>query len=497
MEQALRASEVSYRRLFEAARDGILILDATTGRIQDVNAFLIELLGIPRDEMIGKTVAEICPFKDDHLNKAMFERLRSERYVRYEDLPLQSSDGREIAVEFVSNVYQAGEFEVIQCNIRDITQRKAAEAALRESVERYRTLFELAPVAVYYCDASGVIGEFNRRAEELWGCRPAPGDTNERFCGAFKLLRPDGSLMPYEECPMAEVLRGDLPAAQNMEMIIERPDRSRITVMVAIRPLKDHQGSITGAVNCFYNITERKRGEQELRSSREQLRALAARIQEAREEERTHAAREIHDVLAQELTGLKMEVAWLSRRLAEPMADWKRNVLREKVGVVMDLASKASKSVQRIAAELRPAVLDSLGLCAAIEWVAGDFQKRTEIHCRASVPAKDVAMEDARSTALFRILQESLTNVARHAKAAKVKIRLRLVAGDVILTVDDDGRGIRPGELTNARSMGLMGMRERASLLDGKCTIALRDLGGTSVEVRIPATKIMQRIIST
>src|SRR5580698_3023813 len=125
--QALHASELSYRRLFEAARDGILILDADTGRINDVNPFLFELLGFSRSEMIGKTVGELSPFKDMESNKVMLERLQTNGYVRYEDLPLETRDGRKIAVEFVSNVYRAGDKNVIQCNIRDITQRKAAE----------------------------------------------------------------------------------------------------------------------------------------------------------------------------------------------------------------------------------------------------------------------------------------------------------------------------------------------------------------------------------
>jgi len=618
-ERALRASELSYRRLFEAALDGILILDVATGRIEDVNPFLIELLGFSRDEMVGKTVAELSPFKDAQLNKAIFEQLRAERHVRYADMPLQTKAGLEVQVEFVSNVYQAGDREVIQCNIRQITKRKAMEAALRESEKRYRTLFELAPVAVYYCDASGIIEEFNHRAEELWGCKPDARHTNNRFSGSLKMFRLDGSFMPHEECPMAAVLRGEVPSTQNVEYVIERAEGSRIAAMASIRPLRDRAGKITGAINCFYDITERKqaeeslrqskekfrqladniaavfwitsndlkivhyvsvgyqliwgrsteslyadplqwievilpedrervlavfsklmgnekevsveyritrpdgtmrwihdrgfqvrgtagelvrltgiasditerkRTEQELRDSREQLRALAARIQAAREEERTHAAREIHDVLAQELTALKIEASWLSRRLGEPMENWKQDILREKVSVIMDLTNKASKSVQRIASRLRPVVLDSLGLFAATEWVASDFQKRTKIRCRASVPAKDVAMDGERSTALFRILQESLNNIARHAKATNVKIRLRLMAGEVVLSVDDDGRGIRPNEVTNGRSMGLMGMRERASLLDGKCTIAPRTGGGTAVEVRIPIAKI-------
>ena len=233
------------------------------------------------------------------------------------------------------------------------------------------------------------------------------------------------------------------------------------------------------------------RGEQAIRASREQLRALAARIQAAREEERAHAAREIHDVLAQELTCLKMEVAWLSRRLAEPIGTVQQNDLQEKIGVIMDLTDKASQSVRKIAADLRPVVLDSLGLCAAVEWVAADFQKRTEIGCEASVPDQGLAMDRERSTALFRILQESLTNVARHAQATKVEIRLWREADEVILTVRDNGHGVQLSELRDPHSIGLLGMRERASMLEGRCAIKAQAGGGTTVEVRLPITSMV------
>jgi PAS domain S-box-containing protein len=147
-EQRIRASELSYRRLFEASEDGILILDIDTGRINDVNAFLLNLLGFSRGEMLGKTVGELSPFKDIVSNQAMLERLQQHGYVRYEDLPLQAKDGRHIAVEFVSNVYQAGEKKVIQCNIRDITKRKQAEEALRDRREKFRSLFESSDEAI-------------------------------------------------------------------------------------------------------------------------------------------------------------------------------------------------------------------------------------------------------------------------------------------------------------------------------------------------------------
>ena len=194
--------------------------------------------------------------------------------MRCENVPLETRTGHRSEVEIVSNVYSKDHSPVIQCGIRDIADRRRVEEELRESEQRFRTLFELGPVAVYSCDASGVIREFNHRAVELWGREPKPGDTDERFCGSFKMVRPDGSVMAHAECPMAEVLSGTIPDAHDAEVLIERPDGSRITVIVNIRPLKNERGEITGAFNCFYDITERKHAEELLRKSEQRLASL-------------------------------------------------------------------------------------------------------------------------------------------------------------------------------------------------------------------------------
>jgi len=150
---------------------------------------------------------------------------------------------------------------------RDVADDRGRVDDARWNEERYRTLFDLGPVAVYSCDAAGVIQEYNRRAVELWGREPAAGDTDERFCGSFKLFRPDGRFMPHDQCPMAEVVAGTLAEACDEEVVIERPDSSRITVVVNIRPLKSDRGAIIGAINCFYDITARKETEERLRDS--------------------------------------------------------------------------------------------------------------------------------------------------------------------------------------------------------------------------------------
>jgi len=488
MERALCASELSYRRLFEAARDGILILDAVTGHINDVNPFLCELLGFSHSEIIGKTIAELSPFKDIESNKAMLEQLQKDGFVHYDDLPLERRDGRKAAVEFVSNVYQVGDHKVIQCNIRDITQRKLGEQSLRESEQKFHQLADNITDVFWITSPDLKIRHYISAGYQLiWG-----RSTASLYACAHQWIE---AVLAEDQARVLTEFAKIMGNAQEMsvEYRIARPDGTIRWIQDRGFQVRDAAGKLVRLAGIASDITERKRAEAELQASREQLRALAARIQTAREEERTHAAREIHDVLAQELTGLKMDVAWLSRRLAEPVASWKQNMLREKVAAMMDLTDKASKSVQGIASELRPVVLDSLGLSAATKWVASDFQKRTEILCRARVPSKDVVINRERSTGLFRILQESLTNVTRHAHATKVEIHLWLKAGEIILTVDDNGRGIRPNELTDAHSMGLLGMQERASLLGGKCTILARTEGGTRVEVRLPRAESLIR----
>jgi PAS domain S-box-containing protein len=262
---AIRQSEIRYRRLFEAAHDGVLILDAVSRKITDANPFMSQLLGYRHEELLGKELWEIGLLKDEQASQAAFRELQKSGEVRYEDLPLESKSGDKREVEVVANRYDEDGKQVVQCNVRDITERKRTEGALRASEERFRTLFELGPSAVYACDARGVILDFNQRAAELWGRTPARGDDSERFCGSIRMFRPDGSFMPHDQCPMAWVVSGKISEVNDEEVIVERPDGSRVTAIVNIRSLKNDRGEVTGAINCAYDITERKHVEEHQR----------------------------------------------------------------------------------------------------------------------------------------------------------------------------------------------------------------------------------------
>ena len=226
---------------------------------------------------------------------------------------------------------------------------------------------------------------------------------------------------------------------------------------------------------------QRLAAEADLQESYERLRALAANLELVREEERTQIARELHDQLGQALTAMKFDLAWLTDRLVPTDA-----TLARKAKAVTTQMDTMIKTVRRIATELRPGMLDDLGLVASIEWQARDFEKRTGIACEVSVPAQLLPLTRAQSLALFRIFQEALTNVARHANAHQIEAQLTATLETVTLQVHDDGRGLQPGKIAGRHSLGLLGMRERAQRLGGTFDIQSVPGDGTIVTVSIP-----------
>jgi len=228
-------------------------------------------------------------------------------------------------------------------------------------------------------------------------------------------------------------------------------------------------------------IKERLIAEEHLRASQQSLRALASHLQSVREEEWTRIAREIHDQLAQALSGLKMDLAWITSRLPEGS-----KALREKAQSMSGLIDATMESVREIMTRLRPEVLDRLGLAAAIGWQAGEFQRRSGIRCNVALPGEDLLLDTDRSTAVFRIFQELLTNVARHAGATRIDVAVRSESNELVLTVEDNGRGIDAEVARSPKSLGLLGVRERVLPFGGRVDITGVRGEGTRVTVALP-----------
>ena len=384
---ALKTSEVRYRRLFETAKDGILILDADTGRITDVNPFLQNLLGYSQAELLGKRLWEIGPFKDVAASRNAFRKLQMKNYIRYDNLPLETKGHRHKHVEFISNVYRENGTKVIQCNIRDITARHQVEEAL---------------------------------------------------------------------------------AKINMELE-KRVDDRTAELLTANRLMKKM-------------LDEGKRAEEKLGKSREQLRNFSRRLQSLLEEERTRISREIHDELGQSLTALKLDLSLIRRKiLSEGHSEEAGKVHEVELAV-----SRIIRSVRKIATDLRPGILDELGVVAALRWVAKDFQKRTGIGCKVVGQGTEKISDPVLSTAIFRIVQEALTNVMRHAAASQVNVGLERKGDTLIVEVRDNGIGIKDGRLIDPKSLGLIGIRERVLLLGGEALISGKPGEGTLVRVTLP-----------
>ncbi len=285
-----------------------------------------------------------------------------------------------------------------------------------------------------------------------------------------------GTICPPKGCPSCDCVITGIPAVFE----IFEPHLNRHVEIRAI-PRYDNEKQIIGVIHILRDITERKHSEEELKGSREKLRNLAAHLNSVREEDRKLIAREIHDELAQSLTALKMGLVWLDKKLPAATAP-----LTEKIKSMSDIIDMTIYTVRRISSELRPGLLDDLGLQAAIEWQAKEFEDRTGITCKVIFHSDTDKLDQERSTAIFRIFQETLTNVLRHAEATEIKASLEKTPDILILKVKDNGIGITDENIKNSKSFGIIGMQERALLFRGDIKIKGVQGKGTTVTASIP-----------
>ncbi len=355
---------------------------------------------------------------------------------------------------------------------RDITTRKQAERALRESEERLQLVSRATNDAVW---------DWDFESDELWWGEAfhalfgyAGHEVEPRIESWHNRIHPDDR---------ERVINGVRAAIDGGEIFwsdeyrFRRKDGAYAQIYDRGHVIHDADGRPVRMVGSMMEISERRRTEAQLRN-------LAARLEAIREEERTRIAREIHDEVGQALTALKMDLAWLAKKIPA-----RGTPVRRKLVGMEGVIDATMDALHRILAELRPGVLDDLGLPAAIRWLADEFKRRTEITCTVHMTGGEPGLDSGQATAVFRILQEALTNVARHAKARRVEIRLHVLPTAFELVVTDDGRGITAEELQATGTLGILGMRERAITWHGRVTVHGDPGRGTTVRVFMPVDR--------
>jgi PAS domain S-box-containing protein len=356
----------------------------------------------------------------------------------------------------------------------ELQREEKLNRALREADDRWRRTIDSVMDAIVSVDAAQNIIMFNRAAERMFG-----------LSATLALGRPLSMLIPERlharhaahVDDFAHSGAASREMAPQMEVLARRADGSEFPVESAIS-----QTTIDGAPQLtavLRDVTERRRREAELRRMNTELRRLSSALQSVREEERARISRELHDDLGQQLTGIKLDLSWLVARIKDG-----RQPAPEALDSMRQLLDGAIGAVRRISTELRPRMLDDLGFDEALAWQVGEFSRRSQIPVEVELPGIAHVQDDALTTALYRIVQESLTNIARHAGASSVRIELFERDGALVLRIRDDGAGVDLARIGSG--VGVLSMRERAAALGGTFRIARHAGGGTEIEVEIP-----------
>ena len=354
---------------------------------------------------------------------------------------------------------------------RDITEKRKIEIALRQNEEKYRTLVEQAADAIALYDASGKLLDTNTGATNLLGY------TKGELVGMHlnEILTDDElKINPVRY----DVLQQGISTIKQRGM--RKKDGSIVETEVRSQQLPDGR-----FLSVIRDLTERIEKERELTASYESIRKLTGHIQNIREEERTHIAREIHDELGQQLTVLKMDVSWVRKKVGSS-----DQLLQDKLNDLIIMLDETVKSVRRISSDLRPSILDDLGLVAAMEWQLGEFEKRSSINTGFIHSGDDLQLPDSIRTALFRVFQESLTNIVRHSEAEFVTVSITIEDSNLILSISDNGKGFDMHKAAEKKTLGILGMKERITMVGGEYKIESLLDKGTEVIVQIPLDMI-------
>jgi len=482
------ASEARLGAVLDSAMDAIITVDEAQ-HIVLFNRAAEKLFRCSREAALGRPLERFIPERFRGPHRGHVERfgatgVTSRKMGDTTTLWALRADGDEFPIEASISQALEGGRRLYTVILRDITVRlrNQAEAermrtALDAAQARLAAIVDSAMDAVITVDEEQKIVLFNRAAERLFRCERAQAlgasldrFIPERFRGAHR-----GHVARFGATGVTSRKMGDVTTLWAL-----RADGDEFPIEASISQAAEDGKTLYTVI--LRDITLRKQAEDALHASREELRELSARVLEAREEEKTLIARELHDELGQLLTALKMDLAWLREHAA---AD---GGLAGKLGDMGALLDQTVSTTRRISADLRPLMLDDLGLADAASWLVDEFAKRSGVGCDMKVVGAEHLADAPKpvATAVYRALQESLTNVARHSGAKSAWIVLAADAGGIDVEVEDDGRGIAPQDVTKSRSLGLKGMRERITYLGGSFEVARAPRGGTRLRLRVP-----------
>lgn len=479
------ATEAQYRAVIDALAEGVVSVDAH-GTITQCNAAAAAILGVDRATFIGSSLlgdtvgglyADGSPMPS--VEMPMLRVLRTGETVTEETMGMFRPSGEVRWVEVSARPILSREgFQGVVGSFHDVTEKRQ-QAAL------YQTVTAALAEGILIVDQRGIIIDCNKSGANMLG-RP-----QEHLIGApaydpqWGAMHEDGTLVHQHEFPVMEALTSGRAVEERILGIRRAGGVAWLTVNV--RPLYAGAHIVQGAVASIHDITRERANAAELESSRAQLSNLARRLQAAQEHERARLSREVHDVLGQALTALRIDLKWIQSHVYDAHESFEARVAE-----AVRQAQETIETARQISRKLRPGILDHFGLVPAIDWQVTQFAERTGIACTFEDETDFMLdeMERPLATALFRILQEAQTNILKHANATRVGIHLALTKDTLVLTVKDNGRGIKDNEKLKRNALGLLNMRERVYPWGGEVEIAGERKKGTTVSVRIPRDRI-------
>lgn len=472
VETALRASQEKFRSIVEVVSDCIWEADAH-GVYTYISHKVKEVAGYEPAEMLGKTPYDLMMPEEarrviNYLKPIVAAR---QNFIFLENVN-QHKNGEQVVTETsgIPVFDSSGNYCGYRGVVSNITKRKHAEIALRESELRLRSVVTASQIILFALDRNG-----NFTLSEGKGLESLGLQASEVVGQSVYNL--------YSNSPK---IIADVKRALRGANFTNTTEINNLVFETRYTPVFDENKTFAGTIGVAIDITERKQIENELLTSQKQLRELSGHLQSVREQERKHIARELHDELGQTLTALKIDLVRLGEKTKIVERQLSTVQIARKISAMLVLIDTAMETTRKIVSELRPGVLDELGLAAAMEWQVRDFQRRTGIRCELAIDFDENRVSQDLITAIFRILQECLTNIARHSGAKSARFVLKDEEHRIFFEAEDNGRGISAQEASGSRTFGILGMRERTILLGGMFEINEVETGGTRVTVKIP-----------